>query len=88
MFLKLKNDEVDIKVRGWSYGRKHKKSIPKEDTSLKTVSTEDLMLSWIIDAMEGNGVSISDIPGAFLQTDHDKGDIHIKMEGVMVYLLE
>ena len=42
----------------------------------------------MIDAMEGWEVATADIPGAFLKTDYDKGDIHIKLEGVMVTLLE
>ena len=42
----------------------------------------------MIDAMEGQEVATSDIPGAFLQTDYDTGDIHIKLEGAMVTLLE
>ena len=43
------------------------------------MSTEGLMLSCIIDAMEVWDVSTSDIPGAFLQTDYNKGDIRINM---------
>ena len=50
--------------------------------------TEGLMLSCMIDVMEGREVATSDIPGAFLKTDYDKGDIHIKLEGAMVALLE
>ena len=46
------------------------------------------MLLCMIDAMEGLEVATADIPGAFLQTDYDKGDIHIKLEGDMVALLE
>ena len=46
------------------------------------------MLSCMIDAMEGQEVATADIPGDFLQTDYDKGDIHIKLEGAMVTLLE
>ena len=42
----------------------------------------------MIYAMEGQEVATADIPGAFLQTDYDKGDIHIKLEGAMVNLLE
>ena len=53
-----------------------------------TVSTEGLMLSCVIDAMESREVATADIPGAFLQTDYDKGDIHIKLEGAMATLLE
>ena len=46
------------------------------------------MLSCMIDAMEGQEVATTDIPGAFLQTNYDKGDIHIKPEVAMVTLLE
>ena len=56
--------------------------------SLPTVSTEGLMLLGIINAMEGQEVATANIPGDFLQTDYDKGDIHIKLEGDMVTLLE
>ena len=42
----------------------------------------------MIDATEGRDVATADITGAFLQTDYDKGDIHINMEGEMVTLLE
>ena len=38
--------------------------------------------------MEGQEVATADIPGAFLQTDYEKGYIHIKLEGAMVALLE
>ena len=53
-----------------------------------TVSNEGLMLSCMIYAMEGQEVATANIPGAFLQTDYDKGYIHIKLEGYMVTLLE
>ena len=46
------------------------------------------MLSCMIDATEGRELATAEIPGAFLQTDYDKGDIHIKLEGSMVKLLE
>ena len=52
------------------------------------MSTEGLMLSCMIDAMEGQKVATADIPGAFLQTDYDKGDIHTKLEGAMVTPIE
>ena len=77
MFLKLKSDEVTIKGRGYAYGRKQRDWLSKEDTSSPTVSTEGLMLSCIIDEMEGREVVTADIPGAFLQTDYDKRGIHI-----------
>ena len=43
------------------------------------------MQNWL---NEGLDVSTSDSTVAFLQTDYNKGDIHIKMEGAMVTLLE
>ena len=46
------------------------------------------MLSCMIDAMEGQDVATTNIPGSFLQTGYDKIDIHIKMEGTIVTLLE
>ena len=33
--------------------------------------------------MEGRYVATADIIGAFLQNNHDKGDIHINMDGAM-----
>ena len=48
------------------------------------MSTEGLMLSCMIDAMEYPDVATAEIPGAFLQTDYYKVDIDINMEGVMV----
>ena len=79
MFLKLKSYEVTIKGKGCADGRKHRDCISKENTSSPTVSTEGLMLSCMIGAMEGWEVATADIPVAFLQTDYDKGDIHIKL---------
>ena len=87
MFLKLKIDEVTIMGRGCADGRKHRDWISKEDTPSPTVSTEGLMLLCMIDTMEGREVETTDIPGAFLQTDYDKGDIPIRLEESMVTLL-
>ena len=42
----------------------------------------------MIDTMEVREVATVDIPGDFLQTDYDKGNIHIKLEGAIVTLLE
>ena len=38
--------------------------------------------------MEVRDVATADILGAFLQTDYDKGDIHIYMEVAMLNLLK
>ena len=88
MFLKLKSDEVTIKTRGCAYGRKQRDWISKEDTSSPTVSTKGLMLLCMIDATEGGEVATVDAPGAFLQNEYNKGDIHIKLGGAMFTLLE
>ena len=66
MFLKLKIDEVTINGGVFENKRKQRDWISKKDTSSTTVSTEGLMLSCMIDAMEGREVATSDIPGAFL----------------------
>ena len=60
----------------------------KEDTTSPTMSTKGLMLSFMIEAMGGCDVATDDIPGDLLQTDYDKGDIHIKMKGSIVTLPE
>ena len=72
MLLKLKNDEVNIKGRGFVGGRKKKNWISKEDTSSPTVYTEGLMLSCIIDAIEGPDVANADLIVDFLQNDYNK----------------
>ena len=53
IFLKLNSNEVTIKGRGCADGRKHQDWLSKKDTSSPTVSTEGLMLSFMIDPMEG-----------------------------------
>ena len=52
------------------------------------MSIEGLMILRTIDAVEGREVATADIPEAFLQTNYDKGDIHIKLEGAVVTLIE
>ena len=46
------------------------------------------MLMCMIDATEDQAAETADIPGSFLHTHYDKGDIHIKPEGYMVTLLK
>ena len=88
MFLNLKNNKVKIKVKWCADERNQRNWLSKEDTSSPTVSTEGLMLSCMIVAMEGRDVANADITGAFLQTDYNKGYIHIKMDGTTVTLIE
>ena len=42
----------------------------------------------MIDSIEGRYIANTDIPGDFIKTDYDKGDIHIKMEGATVTIIE
>ena len=88
MVLKLDSDEVTIKRRGCADGNKQRDWLPKEYTSSPTVSNDIFMTLCMIDATEGWEVATNDILGAFLQTEFYKGDIHIKLEGDVVNLLE
>ena len=40
--------------------------------------TEVIMMTCMIDAVEGLDVVTSDIPGAFIKNDYSKRNIHIK----------
>ena len=55
---------------------------------MTTIYIEGLMMSCMIDTVEGRDVATAYIPGFSLQTDYKKGDIHIKMQGKMVTILE
>ena len=88
MYSKLKRDEVTIKGRGCAYRRKRWKWISKEYMPSPTVSTKGIMILCMIDAMERPEVQTANIIGDFLHSDYVKGDIHIKLEGAMVTLLE
>ena len=55
---------------------------------MPAVSSEGLIISCTINAMEGRDVSTDDVKGAFLQTNYDKEDINTNMEGMMVTKLE
>jgi len=68
MFLKRKKLET-VKGRGCADGRKHNKSLKKEDAASPTVSIPALMISTIQDAIEEVFAVTLDILGAILQTD-------------------
>ena len=88
MLLKTNNDEVTVKGRRCTDRRNQRNCLSKEDTASPIFYNEGLVLSIMVDSMEGRYIATADIPGAFLQNDYDKGDIHIKIEGEMVNLLE
>jgi hypothetical protein len=85
MFLKKKRNGT-IKGRGCADGRKQRLHTTKEEASSPTVAIEAVMLSCVIDAMEGRDVATVDIPGAFMQADMDEM-VHMKLEGKMAELL-
>ena len=86
MFLKEKRDG-SIKGRGVADGRKQRDKIEPKDATSPTVSTESVMLTATIDALEGRDVAVVDIPGAYLSADMDD-EVHVvfigKLEEMMV----
>jgi Reverse transcriptase (RNA-dependent DNA polymerase) len=72
-----------IKGRGCADGRKQRVTA-KEEASSPTVSIESIVLTSVIDTLEGRHVA--DIPGAFLQADMDEV-VHMRLAGKMVELL-
>ena len=84
MFLKKKRCGK-IKGRGCADGRKQRLYMSKDDVSSPTVSTEALLLTCLIDAMEKRDVVTVDIPDAFMQSDMDDNqDTFMKLEGKTV----
>ena len=85
MFLK-ENKNGDIKGRTVAGGNKQRNFISKEDSSLSTVPTEELLLSCIIDAEEERDVAVIDILNAFIQTraENEKDMVYIRVRGVLV----
>lgn len=75
-----------IKGRTCVDGRPQREYIPKEKATSPTVITESLMLSFMIDALEGRVVGTVDIPGAFLTSDTDEVIIVIA-DGLLVDML-
>jgi hypothetical protein len=57
-----------IKARKAIGGNKQCDYITKEDASSPTVSAEAVMLTCIIDELEGRDITVVDIPNAFVQT--------------------
>ena len=80
--------DTSVKGRGCADGRRQREYIRKEDATSPTVSLYALILSCIIDAIEGHDMATVDIPGAFLQTDMPEGeDVYIRLDGPMAELL-
>ncbi len=64
--------EGDIKARMVAGGNTQRGHVTKEELSSPTVSTKAVLLTLIVDALEGRDVAVIDIPNAFIQTQvHD-----------------
>ena len=66
LFLKLKRDGT-VKGRTVAGGNKQRDYISKEEASSPTVSSEAVLLTCIVDALERRDVAVIDIPNAFIQ---------------------
>ena len=58
----------EIKARMVAGGNTQRGHVTKEESSSPTVSTKAVLLTLIVDALEGRDVAIVDIPNAFIQT--------------------
>ena len=87
MFLKRKRTG-DVKTRGCANGRPQRDYISKEESSLPTVPTYVLFISFVMEATEGRKVITCNIPGAFLPANWlEDNDCYLKFEGMMVKII-
>lgn len=86
MFLKKKRDGT-MKGRGCADGKKQRGTMTKAETALSTVSTEAIFLVVTIAAKEIRDVAVMNIPGAFLQTELEEGNIFVKFQGKIAEML-
>lgn len=83
MYLKRKQTGA-IKGQGCADGRKQREYISKQDSSSPTVSTTALMVTSLINVIQGRCVATVDIAAFFLQTDlPDSEEVWIKFERPM-----
>jgi hypothetical protein len=75
-----------IKGCGCADSRKQRAYTAKEDASSPTVAIESVMLSCVIDAMEGRDVATIDIPVVFMQADMDEL-VHVRLDRKMAELM-
>ena len=81
MFLKEKRDWL-IKGRGVADRRNQREKIEPKAATSPTVSTETVMLTATINALEGRDVAVVYIPGAYLSADMDN-EVHVVLKGVL-----
>ena len=51
------------------------------------MATESLLLTCLIDAVDNQDVATVDVPGAFMQSDMEGPNTHMKLEGKMLEIL-
>eukprot|EP00804_Cyclotella_cryptica_P010072 CCRYP_018045-RB/>CCRYP_018045-RB protein AED:0.27 eAED:-0.33 QI:0/-1/0/1/-1/1/1/0/595 len=86
IFLKQKKDGT-VKARTCADGRKQRESTAEEEAASPTVSMESIFMSCVIEASEGRGVRVIDLPGAFLHADcpdHVIMRFHCRLAELMV----
>ncbi len=76
----------ETKARMVTGGNTQRGHVTKEESSSPTVSTKAVLLTSIVDGLEGRNVAIVDIPNAFIQTQvHDAKDcVIVCITGVIV----
>ena len=79
--LKRKARQVNKCTRS-SDRRKQWEKIEPKDATYPTVSTESVMLTATIDALEGRDVALVDIPGAYLSANIED-DVHVVFRGTL-----
>ena len=85
MFLKEKQDR-SIKGRGVADGRKQRGKIEPKDVTSPTVSTDAIMLTATIDALEVQDMAVLDKPGAYLSADMDD-EVHVVFRGTLAEMM-
>ena len=85
MFLKEKRDR-SIKGRVVADGRKPQEKIDPKDATSPTVSTEAVMLTASIDAIDGRDGALVDLPGAYLSADMDN-EVHVVFRGTLAEMM-
>ena len=85
MFQKDKQNG-QIKGREVAGDRKQRKKIEPKDATSPTVSTESVMITATLDALEGQQVTVVDIPGAQLSANMDD-EVHKVFRGTIAEIM-
>ena len=85
IFLK-ENRDRSIKGHGVADGRKQQEKIEPKDATYPTVSTEAVMLTATINALEERDVAVVDMPGAYLSADMDN-EVHTVFRGTLAEMM-